>query len=96
MPSQDRRRFNDLDHTKQARPQPGHPHQQRAIAATQRQARRSLPQRDIELMTEAEDLASSRHRDLNRSAINNASNRRSASIECDDALILGHCANPVG
>ena len=37
MPPQDRRRLNHLDHTEQARPQPGHPHQQRAVAAPQRQ-----------------------------------------------------------
>ena len=56
MPPQDRRRFNDPSHTEQAQPQPGHPHQQRTIAAPQRQTCRLLPQSDIELMTEAEDL----------------------------------------
>ena len=56
MPPQDRRRFNDLGHTEQARPQPGHPHQQRAVATPQRQTRRSPPQSDIELMTEKENL----------------------------------------
>ena len=56
MPPQDRRRLNDLDHTEQARPQPGDPHQQRAIAAPQRQTCRSSPQGDIELMTEEQDL----------------------------------------
>ena len=54
MPPQDRRRLNNLDHTEQARPQPSHPHQQRAIAAPQRQTCRSLSH--IELMTEKEDL----------------------------------------
>jgi hypothetical protein len=36
--------------------QPTHPHQQRAIAAPQRQTCWSLSQSDIELMTEKEDL----------------------------------------
>ena len=56
MPPQDRRRLNNLDHTEQARPQPGHPHQQHAIAAPQQQTYRSSPQGDIELMTEKQDL----------------------------------------
>ena len=60
MPPQDRRQLNDLRHTEQARPQPGHPHQQRAVATPQRQTRRSPPQSDIEfdieLMTEKENL----------------------------------------
>ena len=56
MPSQDRRRLNNLDHTKQARPQSRHPNQQRAINAARRQVCLSLPQSDIELMTEKEDL----------------------------------------
>jgi len=56
MPPQDRRRFNDLDHTEQAWPQPGHPHQQRAIAVPQWQAQRPSPYSDIELMTEKQVL----------------------------------------
>ena len=56
MLSQDRRRLNNLDHTKQARPQSRHPNQQRAINAARRQVCLSLPQSDIELMTEKEDL----------------------------------------
>jgi hypothetical protein len=56
MPPQNRRRLNNLDHTEQARPQPGHPHQERAIAAPQRRTSRSSPQSDIELMTEKQDL----------------------------------------
>src|SRR5271157_2653959 len=56
MPPQDRRRLNDLGHTEQARPQPGHPHQQRAVATPQRQTCRSPSQSNIELMTEKENL----------------------------------------
>ena len=33
---------------------------------------------------------------MNKSAINAASKRRIATIECNDALILPHCANPAG
>jgi hypothetical protein len=33
---------------------------------------------------------------LNKLAINAASKRRIATIECNDALILPHCANPAG
>jgi hypothetical protein len=33
---------------------------------------------------------------LNRSATNDASKRKSATIKLDDALILRHCANPAG
>ena len=42
--------------SKQAWPQPGHPHQQRAIAAPKPETCRSSPQGDIELMTEKENL----------------------------------------
>ena len=45
---------------------------------------RLLSQSDVEVMTEEEDSASSRRRDLNRLAIKAAINRRIASIECDD------------
>ena len=38
----------------------------------------------------------SRRRALNRSAIRAAIKRKIASIECDDALILPHRANPAG
>src|SRR5271166_6376452 len=41
-------------------------------------------------------VASSRRRDFNRLAIKAAIKRRIASIECDDALILPHHANPPG
>ena len=56
MPPQDRGRLNDLDRTEQDRPQPGHPYQQRAIAAPQRQTSWSVSQSDVELMTEKKDL----------------------------------------
>ena len=68
MPPQDRGRLNDLDRTEQDRPQPGHPYQQRAIAAPQRQTSWSVSQSDVELMTEKKDLGFKPPSRLNRSA----------------------------
>ena len=51
MPPQDRLRLNLLGHAEQARPEPGHPYQQRPVTATQSKTRRRTPQRDAELMT---------------------------------------------
>src|SRR5229473_7120185 len=56
MPPQDRGRLNDPGQTEQARPQPGHPHQQRAITAQQPKTWRSSPRCDVELMTEKQVL----------------------------------------
>jgi len=46
MPTQDRLRLNHLHRTKKARPNPGHPCEQRAITATQSKTRRCLPHGD--------------------------------------------------
>src|SRR2546430_14327462 len=56
MPPQDGLRLNHLGHTEQARPELGHPDQQRPVTATQSKARRCLPQSDVELMTEKQVL----------------------------------------
>ena len=56
MPPKDGLRFNDLGRTEQARPELGHPDQQRPVTATQSKARRCLPQSDVELMTEKQVL----------------------------------------
>jgi hypothetical protein len=56
MPPQDRGRLNDSGQTEQARPQPGHQHQQRAITTPQPKTWKSSPQGDVELMTEKEVL----------------------------------------
>ena len=56
MPPQDRVRLNDSGQTEQARPQPGHPYQQRAITTPQPKTWRSSPQGDVELMTKKEVL----------------------------------------
>jgi hypothetical protein len=45
-------RLNHLRSTEQARPEPGHPNQQRPITAAQPKTRRRRPQRNVELMTE--------------------------------------------
>ncbi len=57
MPPKDRLRLNDLGRADQARPEPGHPHQQRPVTAEQSKARRRLPQSDVELMTEKQVLS---------------------------------------
>ena len=57
MPPQDGFRLNHLSSTDQVRPDPGHPYEQRAIAATQSKTRRCPPQSDVELMTEKQVLS---------------------------------------
>src|SRR6266480_5327353 len=57
MPPKDRFRLNDLGCTDQARPEPGHPYQQRPVTAAQSTARRCLPQSDVELITEKQVLS---------------------------------------
>ena len=52
MPPKDSFRLNHLGRTEQARPEPGHPYQQRAVNAVQSKTRRRLSQRDVKLMTE--------------------------------------------
>jgi hypothetical protein len=56
MPSQDSLRLNHLGRTKQARPQLGHPYEQRAITSMQSKTRWCPPQSDGELMTEKQIL----------------------------------------
>jgi hypothetical protein len=56
MPPQDRGRVDDPGQTEQARPQPGHPHQQCAITTLQPETRRSSPQGDVKLMTKKQVL----------------------------------------
>ena len=56
MPPQDSLRLNHLGHAEQARPEPGHPYQQRAVTATQSKTRWRLQQSDVELMAEKQIL----------------------------------------
>jgi hypothetical protein len=57
MPPKDGLRLNHLGRAEQARPEPGHPYQQRPVTAAQSKARRCLPQSDVELMTEKQVLS---------------------------------------
>jgi hypothetical protein len=50
MPPKNRLRLNHLGRTEQARPEPGHPYQQRPVTAAQSKTRRCLPQSDVELI----------------------------------------------
>ena len=52
MLPQDSLRLNHLGQIEQARPEPGHPYQQRAVTATQSKTRWRPPQSDVELMAE--------------------------------------------
>jgi hypothetical protein len=56
MPPQDRVRLNDAGQTKQAGPDPGHPHHYGAITAMQPQTVWCTPQGNIELMPKKEVL----------------------------------------
>jgi hypothetical protein len=56
MPTQNGLRLLHLDHTNKARPEPGHPYEQRAIAATQSETRWCPPQSDDKLMAEKQIL----------------------------------------
>src|SRR6266404_120105 len=52
MPPKDGLRLNHLGHAEQARPEPGHPHEQRPVTAAQSKTRGRTPQGDAELVTE--------------------------------------------
>jgi hypothetical protein len=48
--------LNNAGRTEQARPELGHPYQQRPVTAAQSRTRRRMPQGDAELMTEKQVL----------------------------------------
>jgi hypothetical protein len=56
MPAKDGLRLNDVRRTEQARPAPGHPHQQGPVTAAQSKTRRRTPRSDAELMAEEQVL----------------------------------------
>jgi hypothetical protein len=56
MPTQNGLRLHHLDRTNKARPEPGHPYEQRAIAAAQSETRWCPPQSDDKLMAEKQIL----------------------------------------
>ena len=57
MPTQNGLRLHHLDRTNKARPEPGHPYEQRAITAAKAKAGWSLPQSDGKLMAEKQILS---------------------------------------
>jgi hypothetical protein len=56
MPTQNGLRLHHLGRTNKARPEPGHPYQQRSVTAMQSKTRRCSHQGDVELMTEKQIL----------------------------------------
>lgn len=56
VPPQNRIRLNHLDRTKQARPEPGHPYEQGAIAGAKPRTTSYPTQGDIELMPQKQIL----------------------------------------
>src|SRR5262249_36383373 len=56
MPSKDGLRLNNAGGVEQARPEPGHPHQQRSVTAAQSKARRCTPQGNAELVAKEQVL----------------------------------------
>ncbi len=56
VPPKDGIRLNNAGRTEQARPELGHPYQQRPVTAAQSRTRRRMPQGDAELMTEKQVL----------------------------------------
>jgi hypothetical protein len=57
MPPQNGLRLHHLDRTNKARPKPGHPYEQRAIATAQSKTRWCPPQSDGKLMAEKQILS---------------------------------------
>ena len=57
MPSQDGLRLHHLSRINKARPEPGHPYEQRAISAAQSKTRWCSPQSDGKLMAEKQILS---------------------------------------
>ena len=56
MPAKDGLRLNDAGAVEQARPEPGHPHQQGPVTAAQSKTRRRPPQGNAELVTKEQIL----------------------------------------
>jgi len=56
VPPKDGIRLNNAGRTEQARPELGHPYQQRPVTDAQSRTRRRMPQGDAELMTEKQVL----------------------------------------
>ena len=89
------RRLHHLDRTNEARPEPGDPDEQRAIAAAQSTTRRcAAKQWQVDGGVTNSQLQA-RPRDLNRST-NIPSTCKIANIALNVAMILSYDANPAG
>jgi hypothetical protein len=91
MPSKDRFRLNHLRSTEQARPEPGHPYQQRPITAAQsKTTRRRRPQGNIELMMEKQVLSfkpAPRLEHIGNKHSERVQDRKHHSKRCDDSAL---------
>src|SRR5438477_2706432 len=88
MPPKDRLRLNDLGRTEQARPEPGHPYQQRPVTAAQSKTRRRAPQGDAELMTKKQVLGlkpAPRLEQVGDEHSQGVQDRKHRSERCDDS-----------
>ena len=80
MPAKDCLWLNDMRRTEQAWAEPGQPHHQGPVTATQSKARRRTPQGDAELMTKEQVLGFKSARRLKKSITNIASECAIAAI----------------
>src|SRR5438034_6737834 len=88
MPTKDGLWLNHLGHAEQARPEPGHPYQQRPVTAAQSKTRRRTPQGDAELMTEKQVLGfkpARRLEEVNEEHCERMQEREHRSQSCDDS-----------
>src|SRR5260370_5743204 len=88
MPPKDRLRLNDLGRTEQARPEPGHPYQQRPVTAAQSKTRRRAPQGDAELMKKKQVLGlkpAPRLEQVGDEHSERVQDRKHRSERCDDS-----------
>src|SRR6266699_5676148 len=88
VPPKDGIRLNNAGRTEQARPEPGHPYQQRPVTAAQSRTRRRMPQGDAELMTEEQVLGfkpARRLEEVNDEHCERMQEREHRSQSCDDS-----------
>src|SRR6266481_3164823 len=94
MPPKDRLRLNDLGRTEQARPEPGHPYQQRPVTAAQSKTRRRAPQGDAELMTKKQVLGLKPAPRLEQVGDEHSERVQDREHRSEHAMILPYDANP--
>ena len=93
MPPQDGLRPNHLGHSEQARPEPGHPYEQRAITAAKSKTRWCPPQSDVELMAKKQILCFKPASRLEQIGDEHAERVQHRNIVPNDAMILRYLAN---